>query len=111
MKKIINGRRYDTDTAKEIYWWLDEAWPSNDLDFYEEGLYRKRTGEYFLYGYGNARSKYQQYIGNNSYSGGEGIIPLTEAEAHKWLKEHAPTYIINGVLKDYLEVKQSCQRL
>lgn len=91
MEKIIKGKRYNTDTAKKIYWWLDENLPQNDLSFYQEGLFRKKTGEYFLYGYGNARSKYAQSIGGNSWSGSEKITPLTEAEAREWMERHAPS--------------------
>ena len=33
-------------------------------------------------------SKYAQHIDQNSWSGGEDIIPLTESEARKWAERH-----------------------
>ena len=43
MKKIINGKRYDTETAEKIGVW-DNARSISDFDCCEETLYRKRTG-------------------------------------------------------------------
>ena len=86
MKKIINGRRYDTDSAKA----LAEASYSNrsDFNFWEETLYRKSTGEFFLYGEGGPASRYAQAVGQNSWSGGERIMPLSTEEAKKWAEEN-----------------------
>ena len=86
MKKIINGKRYDTDTAKK----LASDWYSNRTDFHywEETLYRKNTGEYFLHGEGGPASKYAQNIEQNSWSGGEKIIPLSVENARKWAEDH-----------------------
>ena len=53
MKKIINGRKYDTETAKEIGYWSN-GYPCSDFNHCEETLYLKKTGEYFLYGEGGA---------------------------------------------------------
>lgn len=87
MKKIINGKRYDTDGAKEVAMWSNvDNW--TDFHFYKESLYRKRTGEYFLYGKGNAASKYAESVGQNCWDSGEEIIPLTEENARKWAEEH-----------------------
>ena len=82
MKKIINGKRYDTETAQLI----GSASYSNrtDFRFWSEELYRKKTGEFFLYGEGGPASKYGRQIEQNTWSGGEQIIPLTLAEAQKW---------------------------
>ena len=59
MYKIINGKTYNTDTAKMVGEWCPEI-PRNDLSFFEECLYRKKTGEFFLHGCGNANSKYSR---------------------------------------------------
>lgn len=82
MKKIINGRRYDTDTAKAV----GEYCFSNLTDFHhvEETLYRKKTGEFFLYGVGGPMSKYAERTSLNSWSGGAKIVPLTYEEAKQW---------------------------
>lgn len=87
MKKIINGKRYDTETAEYIG---STSWGDGPSDFnhWSEELYRKRTGEFFLYGEGGANSKYREEISMNSWSGGEKIIPLTDDEAREWAEEY-----------------------
>ena len=62
MKKIIKGKVYDTDTAQKVAEYSNN-YPRSDLHFYEEELYRKKTGEFFLYGSGNAASKYSRSCG------------------------------------------------
>jgi hypothetical protein len=52
MKKIINGKMYNTETAEEIGSWENTPYKSNYI-YFKEYLYRKRTGEFFLYGSGN----------------------------------------------------------
>jgi hypothetical protein len=86
MKMIIKGKKYDTETA-EFLGSDSHLWP-NDLDFWKEELYRKKTGEFFLYGEGGARSKYGKEVSTNSWSGSETIIPLTEDRARNWAENH-----------------------
>lgn len=86
MKKIINGRRYDTDTAKVMA--EDSYSYPSDFGYWCETLYRKNTGEFFLHGEGGAASKYAETIGQNQWRGGERIIPLTLDSAKKWAEEH-----------------------
>lgn len=86
MKKIINNKLYDTETAREI----DHYQYSNASDWFyvREVLYKKRTGEYFLYGEGGAKSRYSEYCGNNQYSGSSVIFPLSKEEAKEWALEN-----------------------
>lgn len=86
MKKIINNRMYDTEKAHEIG--NDYHGMPSDLDYISETLYRKRTGEYFIYGEGGPRSKYSRAISQNSWSGSEDIRPLTAEEARLWAEQH-----------------------
>ena len=87
MKKIIEGRLYNTDTAKELGVWAS-TWDYRDFNYVAEKLYQKRTGEYFLYGEGGPMSKYAQSCGQNSWSGGEKIIPLSPEKAREWAEAH-----------------------
>ena len=86
MKKVINGSLYDTETAKL----LGEDSYSNPRDFahWRETLYRTKSGKYFLHGKGGAMTKYAVSVGQNEWSGGEKIIPLTLESAQKWAEEH-----------------------
>ena len=84
MKRVINGKLYNTDTAVELA--VYEANATDSLNYYSERLYRKRTGEYFIHGEGGARTRYAASDGWNR--GGEAIFPLTAAEAREWAEQH-----------------------
>lgn len=87
MNKMINGRRYDTDRAKYLadYW---NGLGYSDFNWVNEVLYRKKTGEYFLYGSGGAASKYAKAVGLNNWESGERIMPLSLEQAQQWAEEH-----------------------
>ena len=87
MKKIINGKVYDTEKAKKVASWYS-SYARNDFHYYEEELYQKKTGEFFLYGEGNAASPYSRSCGQNEWCGGEKIEPLTYKEAQEWAEKH-----------------------
>lgn len=90
MKKRIDKKLYDTDTALKIASW--EELPG-DFSYICETLYRKRSGEYFLHGEGGPRSMYGIQEGSN-FRGGATIVPLTYEQAEKWAEEHAPTDVV-----------------
>ena len=86
MKKIINGKRYDTKTATEIA----SAWNGcsrSDFNFLLETLYRTDGGAWFLAGEGGALTKYAEVLeGGRSHCGGKDIVPLTPAEVDAILR-------------------------
>lgn len=86
MKKIINGRRYDTDTAQKVAEW-DCGRARNDFSYVEETLYQKRTGEFFLYGIGGPATWCAYACPTGGYDGGEKIKPFTEEEAREWCED------------------------
>ena len=95
MKRIINGRRYDTETAKLVgYTSYDNP---GSLAYWSEDLYRKKTGEYFLYGQGGPMSKYSRRTGENEWSFGHEIRPLTLDEAKAWAEKHLDADIFEEV--------------
>ena len=83
MKKVINQKRYDTDTAKKMAS-IDNGCPANDLNYWEETLYRKTTGEFFLHGAGGANTKYADRVGVSGWRGGERLMPLAYHDAQEW---------------------------
>lgn len=102
MKKIINNKRYDTEKAKKVAEY-DNDTARSDFNFYHEDLYQKRTGEFFLYGQGNAASKYAERAFPDGWQSGEKIVPLTVDEAKEWAErtQDADTYeSIFGVVED-----------
>ena len=87
MKKIINGKVYDTSTATSMADYSNGgSW--SDFQHYEETLYRKKTGEFFLFGEGGPMTQYAKSCGQNQWTSGKMIIPLTYASAQKWAEEH-----------------------
>ena len=87
MKKIINGKVYDTEKAQELASWSNGGtW--RDFNHVEETLYRKKTGEYFLFGEGGPNTRYAKQVELNSWTGGERIMPMSYAEATKWAEKH-----------------------
>lgn len=103
MKKIINGRRYDTDTAQKIAEW-DCGRARNDFSYVEETLYQKRTGEFFLYGIGGPASWCAYACPTGGYDGGEKIKPLTEEEARRWCEDRLDADDYEAILGDPEEV-------
>lgn len=87
MRKIINGKAYDTSTAKFLTAWENDCSPT-DFSYTSESLYIKRTGEYFIHGESNASGKYA-HLSYGMYCGGENIIPLTKEEAMEWVERRA----------------------
>lgn len=87
MRKIINGRKYDTETATEVGYWQNMG-DTRQFEYMCETLYRKRGGEYFLHGEGGAATKYAKSYGLNEWGYGERIMPMTHVEARQWAEEH-----------------------
>ena len=80
MKRIIDGKTYNTDTATHI---CDTSNGLPDGDFQAEysDLYVTKKGAYFLAGSGGPSSRFAREVENGWSSGGSGIIPLTKSEA------------------------------
>ena len=88
MKQVVNGKRYDTETAVQLESWDNGAY-GGDFNRCEEALYRTKNGAYFVHGEGGAMSRWSQsYEGGRSRGGGDGIEPVTPAEALEWLESH-----------------------
>lgn len=86
MKKIINGKLYNTETAREVGW--REYSNPGDFHYIFETLYCKKTGEYFLHGVGGALTQYAETIGQNQWRGGEHIEPMNLASAREWAEQY-----------------------
>ena len=76
----------NNETEKVVSVWYNGEY--GNMSYVEETLYKKKTGEYFLYGISGANGKYAESIGCNSWSGGAAFVPYTEDQAKEWLEEH-----------------------
>lgn len=77
MKKVINHKVYDTETARFVGDY-DNGKYTNDSTYFYEGLYQKKTGEFFLHCVGGALTEYN----------GSCIKLITYTEAQKWAEKH-----------------------
>lgn len=102
MKKVIDGKLYCTDTAIQLGRDFEES--CGDFDYLEEALYRaKRSGRYFLYGAGGARTRYASHVGSGWMASGEAIVPLTREEALAWASEHLDGEAVIAEFGDLVE--------
>ena len=76
MRKLINNRTYNTETAKLLG--VKYAGEFGNADGYEEQLFMTKNKEYFIYGVGGAESKYVKRT----------LTLITEKEADAWKKEN-----------------------
>ena len=83
MKQVINGKSYNTDTAKEIGRHCSSV-GSSDFNYFDEALYLTKNGTYFIAGKGGPYSQYSVAIGSNGRGGGSGIRVLSNSEALEW---------------------------
>ncbi|MEJ8785021.1 hypothetical protein [Peptoniphilus sp. HCN-40583] len=85
MKRIIKDKVYDTSTAGYIGEY--SRMETDSKYWFKEELYRKRTGEYFIYGVGLSASTYDEVIDASS-QGSEKITPISFENAKLWGKMH-----------------------
>ncbi len=82
MKRIINGKIYNTDTAYRIGNFSTDCGPG-DFRYEDTDLYKTKKGAYFISGEGGALSCWAKSCGNGQ-RGGSGIKSMTTAEALIW---------------------------
>lgn len=85
MKKVINGKVYDTNTATQIAYW--ESGSKTSPSWYEEMLFRKRNGELFIFGHGYAASPYAQRYPDGNLGAGSVIRPVSWEDAKLWAED------------------------
>ena len=98
MLKNTGRKRYNTETSTLLA--ISKHGETSDPSHYTEKLYRKRNGEFFLYGEGGATSKYAEKTSQNKWQSGKQIIPLSVDIAREWAKKHMES-------KKYEEVFES----
>lgn len=86
MKKVINGKLYNTDGSTLIGSW-DNGLGTSDFNCCEEALFKSPKGQFFLHGQGHGLTRWASRHGNAS-GWGEDIVLLTEAEALEWAERH-----------------------
>ena len=101
MKAIIDGKRYNTETATGVaeYW---NGLGGGDFGRVYEILYITAKGSWFIAGSGGPMTSYAQSVGN-SQTGGEGIRPLSSEEAMAWLEKNHQTDALDQYFAEAIE--------
>jgi hypothetical protein len=86
MNKVIDGKKYNTESAKQLASWENMS-DTRNFEYVYEALYRTKSGNYFLHGKGGGNSRYGEWHGNSG-GPGEAIITFTESEAREWAGNH-----------------------
>ena len=101
MKKIINNKLYDTATAKKL-----AEWDQNGADaqnYIAESLYRKKTGEFFIFGNGGVNTKYAKIGRSKGFEPGCEILPLSLDQAKAWASDHLSSHEYDDIFGDIIE--------
>lgn len=102
MKRVINGKLYNTKTATLIadYEHLDR----NDFGWYYEALYRTKKRAWFIAGEGNANSKYAESVAQNTRGPGEALYPIDDKAAQQWCEEHQ---VDPDIIKEFFDIEDA----
>lgn len=88
MRKMIDGKRYDTDQAELVYEWCNGHYES-DFNYRSKALYRTASGAWFLRHEGGALTDMARRCGSNSYCGGDAIEAISDDDAYGFLEAHS----------------------
>ena len=88
MRKVIDGKLYNTETAKQVGG--DSYFHFGEFQYWCEELFRTDQGNWFLYGEGGEKFSYARTVEQNASNGGNDITPVTKKEALAWLEVHNP---------------------
>lgn len=83
MIQVIDGKRYNTDTAERVFcdW---NGLSQSDFRYASKDLYRTKTGVWFFHVKGGPRSIYSE---GNSWS--ESLYPIDGDEAFRFLENNS----------------------
>ncbi len=88
MRKIIDGKRYDTETASLIFSHGNGHFRS-DFKYRSKSLYRTKNGAWFIHHVGGAMSDLSVNVGNGGRGGSECIEPTNDDDAYGFLEAHS----------------------
>ena len=87
MKRIIDGKRYNTETAHRVGSVGSATINVSDFGYWEADLYRTPRGRWFLAGKGGPMTMFSRPDGGGMTSGGSGLIPISDTEAQEYLED------------------------
>jgi hypothetical protein len=107
MKKIIDGKMYDTEksvcigSASNIGRGASSV---SDLNCWISNLYlTQNTKEYFIEGKGGPMSMFAHHLDENTISGGNDIILMPKEDAQNW----AEKYLDSDIVTKFFEIEDA----
>lgn len=89
MKKVVNGKIYDTKKSFFIGYCTNGCETKRDGRYIEHKLFKtKRSGQYFIYTFWGGLTEYAEYFGCGSTCEGEHIRLVSKEEVISWLEEY-----------------------
>ncbi len=88
MKRIIEGRVYNTETASFVCDCSPAGFHRGNFEWEDTGLYRSPRGTFFLAGEGGPLSRWAEPEGHSGKRSGSGIRVLEEIEARELCERH-----------------------
>lgn len=98
MRRVIDGKRYDTETAQEVHAW-DNGRYQSDFRYRAKSLFRTAKGAWFIYHEGGAMTDMARTVGDASAAGAD-IEPVTDRDALAFLESHGGEEAIELVFAD-----------
>lgn len=92
MKKTLDGKTYNTETAIPLANW-DNRENYGDYRFENQVLYVTKKGAYFIHGRGGGGTDWGTNNGN-ARCGGQGIEPISKDEALRWCEKYGAEDVI-----------------
>lgn len=84
MRRIINRRIYDTETAERICRIVGSPLSTSDFRWHDTHLYKSPGGTFFIAGEGHAASMWGRVVDGRMRGPGAGIRLVSEVEAREY---------------------------
>ena len=90
-----------TATAKKLAEWDENG--TDPLNYIAEALYRKKTGEFFVFGDGGANTKYARIGRLKVFEPGSAILPMSLEQAKEWALDRLPKNEYDDIFGDMID--------
>ena len=88
MRRIIDGKVYDTKRAEELCNISPDGFSRNDLGWEDTHLYVTEKDTFFLAGKGGPLTRWTILEGHSVHRSGKGMIVLGRDEARRLVEQH-----------------------
>jgi hypothetical protein len=103
MKRIINGKAYNTETARRLGDVECHYASRSDFGWHDTGVYMTKKGAFFVAGRGGPSSCWAHYNGN-TYRSGEGIQVISKDNAREYLEADERNI---AVIEELFEIEEA----